>query len=209
MKLQIAIDLATTEKAVEMVSLIHDVIDIVEVGTPLIMREGMHPVRTLKAMFPGVTILADTKIVDGGDIEAGDAFDAGADIVTVLAVADDATLDAVVGAARKVGREVMADMICVPRQARRAADLDKMGIDYVCVHTGVDVQARGVSPLHDLDEVKGVLQKSKVAVAGGISMKTIQAVKIIGPDVVVAGGSLTRAADLRAAVIEMKNAIRN
>jgi 3-hexulose-6-phosphate synthase len=48
MKLQIAIDMVTAEKAVEMVDEIEDVVDSVEVGTPMIMREGMLPVRMIK-----------------------------------------------------------------------------------------------------------------------------------------------------------------
>jgi len=44
-------------------------------------------------------LLADTKIVDGGEIEAADAFAAGANIVTVLGVAEDETIRGVVRAA--------------------------------------------------------------------------------------------------------------
>jgi 3-hexulose-6-phosphate synthase len=74
MKLQIAIDMVNAETALKMVKEIQDVIDIVEVGTPMIVREGMFPVRLIKEKFPKVTVLADAKIVDGGDIESEDAF---------------------------------------------------------------------------------------------------------------------------------------
>lgn len=52
-------------------------------------------------------ILADTKIVDGGKLECEDACKAGADIVTVLAVADNATVRGVVDTAHRYGRRAM------------------------------------------------------------------------------------------------------
>ncbi len=209
MKLQIAIDMVNTETALKMVKEIQDVIDIVEVGTPMIMREGMFPVRLIKEKFPNVTVLADAKIVDGGDIESEDAFDAGADIVTVLGVADDATIKAVVNTAKKHNRKVMADMICIEDVRKRAIELDKLGVDYVCLHTAIDVQGTGKTPFDELEQVVSVLKHARSAVAGGINMTTIPLAKKFSPEIVVAGGALTKAEDLRAAVIEMETAIKN
>lgn len=209
MRLQLAIDMAGTEDALKMVREVQDVIDIVEVGTPMILREGMVPVRRIKASFPNVVLLADCKIVDGGDIESGDAFAAGADIVTVLGVADNATIQAVVATARKCGRQVMVDMICVDDVAQRAGELDKMGVDYICLHTGVDTQKAGETPFSGLARIMPVVKHARAAVAGGINMATIPVVKGMGPEIVVCGSALTKAASLRAAVLEMKAAITN
>ena len=209
MKLQIAIDMVNAETALKMVKEIHDIIDIVEVGTPMIMREGMFPVRLIKEKYPNVVVLADAKIVDGGDIESADAFEAGADIVTVLGVADDATVQAVVKTAKKFGKKVMADMICIVDVKKRAIELDAMGVDYICLHTAVDVQSTGKTPFDELAQVMTVIKNAKPAVAGGINMSTIPLAKKYGTDIVVAGGALTKAADLRAAVTEMENAIKS
>lgn len=207
MKLQIAIDLANGTEALEMVGHIRDEIDIVEVGTPLIMKEGMVPVRLIKKTYPNVTVLADTKIVDGGDIECADACEAGADIVTVLALADNETVKAVIDTAHKFGRKAMADLICVTDIQKRARELEAMGMDYVCVHTAVDVQKLGKTPLDDLKELVAAIPPHKAAVAGGISMKTLDAYKALNPAIVIAGGSLTNAENLHEAVTEMKKAI--
>jgi len=174
----------------------------------MIMREGMVPVRMIKASYPDVIVLADCKIVDGGDIESGDAFDAGADIVTVLGVADDATIQAVVQTARKHGKQVMVDMICIDDVEKRASQLDKMGVDYICLHTGVDTQKTGETPFDGLARVMPVVKNAKAAVAGGINLRTIPLAKKLGPEIVVCGGALTRAANLRAAVIEMEAAVK-
>ena len=104
MKLQIALDLVDTNTALKMVEKIQDIIDIVEIGTPMIVKEGMAPVKAMKEKFPQVTVLADVKIADGGAIESGYAVDAGADIVTVLAIASDQTIMGARDAAHKAGR---------------------------------------------------------------------------------------------------------
>ncbi|HPC06654.1 MAG TPA: orotidine 5'-phosphate decarboxylase [Anaerolineaceae bacterium] len=208
MKLQVALDTVDTIQALEIVSKIHDVADIIEIGTPMILSEGMLPVKMIKAAYPQLVVLADTKIVDAGELEADEAFKAGADIVTVLALAWDVTLQAVVRAARKHGKQVMADLTCVEDPARRAARLDELDIDYICVHTGVDEQKSGKTPLDDLERVLQVLHHSKATVAGGISLGSMAAVKAVGPEIVVVGGAVSRAPDMRQAVLALKSAMQ-
>ncbi len=200
MKLQMAIDFQNTQEALEMVEKVHDIIDIVEIGTPRIVVEGLVPVHAIKEKYPHVTVLADTKIVDGGDVECEDACDAGADIVTVLAVADDATVSAVVKAAHERGKKAMADLISVHDIKKRAGELIALGVDYVCVHTALDVQQQGRTPLGDLRELVCAIPCEKSAVAGGVSLKTIDEYKALNPAIVIVGGGITKADDVRAAV---------
>jgi 3-hexulose-6-phosphate synthase len=204
MKLQIALDTVSSDQAVELVGRIADVIDIVEIGTPMVVREGMTGVRKVKEKYPKVTVLADTKIVDGGDLECADACEAGADIVTVLALADNATVQAVIETAHKYGRKAMADLICVTDIPRRAKELFGMGMDYICVHTAVDVQRSGKTPLDDLKELVSAIPPERAAVAGGISLSSLDKYVALKPDIVIAGSSLLKAPDMRAAVVEMK-----
>lgn len=204
MKLQIAIDLATAAEAVAMVEKIHDVIDIVEIGTPMVVREGMLGVKMIKEKYPELTVLADTKIVDGGDLECADACTAGADIVTVLALADNETVKAVADTAHKYGRLAMADLICVEDIPRRAVELQQLGIDLICVHTAVDVQKLGKTPLGDLRELNSAVPAEMTAVAGGVKLSTIKSYVAEKPAIIIAGGALYNAPDIRQAVIDMK-----
>lgn len=208
MKLQIALDLMTSAEVMEIADRIHDIIDIIEIGTPLILREGLSTVTKLKTRYPDILVLADTKIVDGGKYEAADAFEAGADIVTVLAVSADETIGEVVQTAQKYHRETMADLICVQDIPQRALHLQGLGVDYLCVHTAVDVQDTGKTPYADLAELVSVLTSAKAAVAGGVNIDAVPALRETNPAIVVAGSSLTKAPDLRAAVIEMSKAIK-
>src|SRR5207244_1722201 len=80
--------------------------DWLEAGTPLIKSEGMEVVRELKKSFPGKTIVADLKTMDTGAFETEIAAKAGADVITVMGVTDDATiLEAVKAARRCVDRD--------------------------------------------------------------------------------------------------------
>ena len=206
-QLQIAVDLLSQEQTVALADQIHDVIDIFEVGTPVIVRDGMRPVRLIKERHPALTVLADIKIIDGGYLECADACKAGADIVTVLAIADNATICGVIDAARQYRRKVMADLIRVENIAQRSRELLALGVDYLCVHTAVDVQSQGRTPLNDLATLVSAIPPQHAAVAGGISGDTLAKSLSMQPAIVAMGGALCSAPDVRAAVIDMQQRI--
>ena len=211
MRLQLAIDTLGLAEAEALVSRVRELVDLVEVGTPLVIREGVRAVRRLHAAFPELAILADLKIADGGHLEATLGFEAGARVVTVLAAAADATVREVVRAARERGGEVMVDLLGVEDLARRAREVDALGVDYVCLHTAVDVQ--GAHPdlagatLEGLARLKAALRSARTAVAGGITLERCAAVAALEPDVVVVGSAITSAADPRAAAAAMRAAL--
>ena len=208
MRLQIAVDTADTEGVMEIAGKIHDVIDIFEVGTPVIMKEGVAPVKKLKEKYPDLTVLADCKIMDGGALEAGYVCEAGADILTVLAVSDDTTIREVVETAHSYGKKVMADLMCIRDIPARSRQMIEMGVDYVCVHTGVDMQKEGRTPLGDLEQIISAVDPSSACVAGGVKMRSLGLYTALRPGIIIAGAALYNAPDIRAAVIEMKEAIR-
>ena len=114
MKLQVAFDLQSSDEIIIFLEKNGDLIDIIEIGTPLIIKEGLKSVLKIKKKFPKQTVLADLKIMDAGLLEAQIGFDAGADIVTVLGLASTKTLNGVKQAAVKNEKEVMVDMINHP-----------------------------------------------------------------------------------------------
>ncbi|MFV0453095.1 MAG: 3-hexulose-6-phosphate synthase [Propioniciclava sp.] len=207
MKLQLAYDVASLAKAVAVAAQVHDVIDVFEVGTPVILKEGLAPVRALKEAFPDLCVLADSKIVDGGEGESRDACEAGADIVTVLAYAADQTIAEVVEVAHGYGRQVMADLIGVGDIPRRARELLALDVDLIGVHTAYDVQKLGRTPLKDLAELVEVVAPERTTVAGGVKLETIQDYAALRPGTIIAGSALYSADDIRAAAIAMREEI--
>src|SRR2546425_517163 len=98
--------------------------DWLEAGTPLVKSEGIEVVRQLKKSFPGKTIVADLKTMDTGAFEVEIAAKAGADVITVMGVTDDATILEAVRAARRYGSKIMVDLMRVADKPTRAKELD-------------------------------------------------------------------------------------
>ena len=195
MELQLAIDLLNKEEATELANKVKDYIDIVEIGTPIVINEGLPAVQHLNDNIDSVKVLADLKIMDAADYEVSQAVKFGADIVTILGVAEDASIKAAVDEAHKHGKQLLVDMIAVQDLEKRAKDLDDLGADYIAVHTGYDLQAEGQSPLESLRKVKSVISNSKVAVAGGIKPDTIKDIVSENPDLIIVGGGIANADD--------------
>jgi len=199
MKLQLAIDLLNKEEAAQLAQQVEEYVDIVEIGTPIVINEGLGAVEKLSQSVKDVQVLADLKIMDAAGYEVSQAVKFGADIVTILGVAEDASIKGAVEEAHKHGKELLVDMIAVQDLEKRAKELDALGADYIAVHTGYDLQAEGVSPLESLRTVKSVIKNSKVAVAGGITPETIQSVADENPDLIIVGGGIANADDPKAA----------
>lgn len=195
MELQLAIDLLNKEDAAELANKVKDYVDIVEIGTPIVINEGLPAVQHLNDNVDGVKVLADLKIMDAADYEVSQAVKFGADVVTILGVAEDASIKAAVDEAHKHGKQLLVDMIAVQDLEKRAKDLDDLGADYIAVHTGYDLQAEGQSPLESLRKVKSVISNSKVAVAGGIKPDTIKDIVSENPDLIIVGGGIANADD--------------
>ncbi|WP_020616502.1 3-hexulose-6-phosphate synthase [Paenibacillus daejeonensis] len=208
MKLQLALDLVNIPEAIKLVSEVEAYIDVVEIGTPVVINEGLHAVKAIKDRFPALQVLADLKIMDAGGYEVMKASEAGADIITVLGVSDDSTISGAVEEAKKQGKQVMVDMINVPNLEKRAREIDALGVDYICVHAGYDHQAAGKNSFAELKTIKSVVSKAKTAIAGGIKLDTIEEVIAAEPDLVIVGGGITGVEDKPAVAAAMQRLVR-
>ncbi len=208
MKLQLALDDLSLEEAIALMARVREHIDIIEAGTPLIYGYGMEAVRALKARFPEKQVLADMKIMDSGAWETEEAMTAGADYVTVLGVSEDATVRNCLETATRYGREVVVDMICVPDLPGRIRQLEALGVQGLAVHTGVDQQAAGRTPLDDLRLMTACTQRAKISVAGGIRPDTVAEYAAYRPEVVIVGGGILHAPDPVAAAAAIARQLR-
>jgi 3-hexulose-6-phosphate synthase len=196
MKLQLALDTCNTEEALNIVQEVYDFVDIVEVGTPIIIQYGMEPVRTIKNTYPEKTILADVKIMDAGEYEAKIAFESGADIVTVMGITHDKTIEGAVKAATEFGGSILADMMTVKNLEERAKQLLDLGVHYVCVHVGVDAQSTE-SPFESLERIQKAVGPEHCAIAGGINQSSVARVLDYQPGIVIVGNGITGQTDQR------------
>lgn len=189
-KLQLAVDVLTPEELLKLFPKLHDHVDIIELGTPFLLKYGAGIIPELKKIDPTVEILADAKIMDAGYYEADELFQMGADYVTVLGVTDRATLAACIRAGKENHKKIVVDMICVEDTKAVVEYLEEQGADVIAVHTGVDQQVNGRTPLDDLKELKKYCKKAQIAVAGGINRETLAEYLECNPDIVIVGGGV-------------------
>lgn len=204
-KLQVALDVLTISDALRIGREAMDAgADWLEAGTPLIKKEGIAVVRALKD-FKG-TVVADMKIMDAGQLEAQIAFDAGADIVTVLAGATDKTIRDAGMEARRRGKEIAVDMIGTPDVVHQYERMKKLPVDLLYVHSGLDQQFEGKSPLDDLRRLRD--STIPLGVAGGINRSNVKEAKLAGVHVIVVGGAITRSPSPSRATREIVEVLR-
>lgn len=206
MILQVALDFVDLKRAMRVAREVAASADWLEAGTPLIKSEGMHALRSLKRAFPGKTIVADLKTTDTGALEAEMAAKSGADIVTVLGIADDSTIREAAKAAHRYGAKLMVDLFREANPERRAAQLAGIA-DYIAVHSGIDEQMekRHVS----IALLRRIVQSAAVpiAVGGGLNSENAAEVAKAGASIAVVGGAITKADDAGKAAREIKKAL--
>jgi len=196
--LQVALDILELDRAIQIArEAVEGGIDWIETGTPLIKSEGMNAVRALKDNFPGHTILADMKTMDTGALEVEMAVKSGADIVILLGSADDSTIADARRAADKYGAKLMCDLISVPDPVARARELEKMGIDIINIHVGIDMQMMGITPIELLRQMKNEID-IPIAIAGGLDANSSGEAVLAGADIVIVGGNIVRSPDVTA-----------
>jgi 3-hexulose-6-phosphate synthase len=199
---QISLDIIIIEEALDTARLaMRAGVDWLEAGTPLIIAEGMHGVRALRAEFPNVPIVADLKTMDGGWLEAEMMAKAGATHVVVMERAHPETIKMVVKAGKDFGVKVMGDNLGAPDMVAAAKRLEDLGCDFVIHHVGYD-ERRGLaaagkpypSPLDQLREIVAAVRVPVQAV-GGLTVEQAMRTPEYGAPLVVLGAPLTIDAD--------------
>ncbi len=202
MDLQFALDRIPLNDAVRITAEIAQYADWIEVGTSLIKRYGMPAVAAVVGAAGATPVLADTKAADDVVDEFSMCHDAGAAAATVLGAASDATLEAGVSFAQRIGMDVVLDLLAVT-ETRRDALLRLLPEQVVFApHIGKDAQASGRSAAGELG---AWAHRRRVALAGGLTSADLPALAAVYPHLrVIIGSAVTRADDPAAAAAELR-----
>jgi 3-hexulose-6-phosphate synthase/6-phospho-3-hexuloisomerase len=191
---QISLDLTNIEDALKTATVAVEAgVDWIEVGTPLVLAEGLHAVRALRKEFPDHPIIVDLKTMDGGYLEAEMMGGAGADAVVVMARAHPATIEAVIEAGERFGMLVMGDDLAEENRVDACVRLEKYGVGMVIHHIGYDHRNKhpelALSPLTELEDIVRATTIPVQAV-GGLSIDQAVSCPEVGASVVVFGAPL-------------------
>jgi 3-hexulose-6-phosphate synthase / 6-phospho-3-hexuloisomerase len=207
--LQVALDFINLRRAVDVAREAIDAgADWLEAGTPLIKSEGLNSVRVLREEFPSTTIIADMKTMDAGRAETEIAAKAGADVAIVMGEASDGTIKECISAGRNYGIKIGVDFLASIDCIDRATKVEEWGADFVIVHTAIDDQMLGYDPFEGLSKICSKVN-IPVAVAGGINSETVVDAINAGARIIVVGGAICKATDVRVATGNLKKAISN
>ncbi|SFM77580.1 3-hexulose-6-phosphate synthase [Methanolobus profundi] len=166
----------------------------------------MNVIRKLRESFPDRTIVADMKIADTGAMEVEMGAKAGADIIVILASADDSTIQEAVRAAKKYGVRIMADLISANEPVSRSAELESLGVDYINVHAGIDQQMTGQDSLALMKQIVNKVN-IPVAIAGGLDSGSCSDAVSAGADIVIVGGNIVRSSDVTASAKVIRESV--
>lgn len=195
MLLQLANDIHNKKRFFSILEEVSNYVDILEAGTPVILANGLTFVKEIREAFPEHEILADTKIIDGGYLEASIAFKNGADIITVLGLASIKTLSQANKAAKEFKGKIMIDSMEIQNMETFVNKIVHLSPEYFCIHTPSDLSDVGEKKhlaeyKNKIKTIRKILPETKIAVAGGISLENLSHILPTNPDIVVVGRSI-------------------
>ena len=208
MRLQLAIDRVSVEEALDMIEQTKGSAGIIEVGTSLIKDFGLlGSVKVIKEKYPDQCILADIKTCDEGAYEFEKTYEAGGDIPTVMGGSSTATIKACREVALRFQKEYMIDLLEVSDEKLEVLKTEFADAIF-CVHLPSDCGGEGLEELvqHMCAKLNGI---EKIAVAGGVTLDTIDIMKKAGVDIVVVGGAITKSGDIETVSKQFAEAIQS
>lgn len=206
--LQLALDYVSLPKAIVMAALVAPEVDIIEIGTPLCKAAGTEAIRAIREICPDKLILADFKAPDVGGLEATMAFDAGADMMTVIGGATLATVEQALAVARERGKEMLMELTGVRENEilQRAAEWRQIGVERMVYHREWDAQSAG-REWTEADKVtisKLIDMGFKLTVTGGLTLELLPFFADLPVSVLICGRGIREASDPREAAHQMR-----
>lgn len=194
--LQVALDNLELTEALESTRLLAPELDVIEAGTLLCLAKGKEAIKVLRTLYPNNLICADLKIVDAGGELAEMACSHGANWVTVMCNAANATKLNALKAAQKLDADVQIELFG-NWTLEEAAEWKGLGLKQVIYHQSRDaLNAGGSWGEANMKVVRELADMGfEVSVTGGLEITTLELFKGIPVKCFIAGRSLRNAQD--------------
>lgn len=196
--IQLALDYVSMAPALSDAQLLHEEVEVLEIGTPLSKAEGMRAVSAIRELCPDNLILADIKSPDVGGLEAKIAFDAGADWMTVLGAAPLPTVKLALDEAnRRPGKEMFIELTGIRDILGRAREWRSLGVERMVYHRGWDEgnTSRTWDPSDRATIQELINMGFQISVAGGLELETIAFFAGVDISVFIIGRAIREAPD--------------
>lgn len=208
MNLQVAIDRYTFEELADYLAIFDGKADIIEIGTSFVKDYGLEKLSCLRKLIKKSQLLIDIKTNDEGAYEFQKGFEAGADILTVMASSSLATLKACYEIAKKYRKTMFIDLLEVSDE--KIQQLQEFEEAIFCIHYSVD-STQVVDAVEALAAYRQKFPWMKhLAIAGGMDL--IQAKKLSEKqlvDIIVVGSKITKDAEPEKMLLKFAEVIKN
>lgn len=205
MKLQVAIDRVSLEKAENLVKTFDGLADIIEIGTSLIKDYGLLKLKDITRQKSKSQMLGDIKTSDEGAYEFKQGFKQGFDILTVMGSASLGTIEKCHEVSEQYNGTMMIDLLeCSDEKIN---EISHFSSAIYCIHSSIDKE-KLANPGETVKRFKEQFPLIKrIAVAGGITLDSIPELNKYNIELVIVGSAITSADDKVEKVKEFKGVI--
>lgn len=191
MKLQVAIDRVSLEKAKNLTEIFDGLAEVIEIGTSLIKDYGLLKLKELTSKKKISKLLGDIKTSDEGAYEFKQGFKQGFDILTVMGSAALETIDKCYEVSEQNNGTMMIDLLECSDEKIKEISHFKNAI--YCIHASID-REKLLNPAKTVKEFKERFpQVNRIAVAGGITLDCIPELSKHNIELVIVGSAITNA----------------
>jgi 3-hexulose-6-phosphate synthase len=205
MQMQISYDFTNLSQALEIAKKTASFADIIEVGTPLILAEGVAAIKEFKALFPDKNILADAKIVDRISDTIPLFSEAESKYITVLYGTSNKVIQKAAGLAHSLNSKIVLDLIDPETMGQGARDAESLNVDHILFHYPHEA-GETISHIDQWELVKGNT-KLPIFVSGRIHKEQMKKILKLKPQGIVIGKAITQATDPETAAREFREII--
>jgi len=189
MKLQVAIDRVSLEKAENLIKTFDGLADVIEVGTSLVKDYGLLKLKELTRKKMTSQILGDIKTSDEGAYEFKQGFRQGFDILTVMGSASLETIEKCYEVSEESNGTMMIDLLeCSDDKIKEISNFKNA---IYCLHASID-REKFKNPGKTIEIFKAKFPEiNRIAVAGGITLDSIPELKKYNIELVIVGSAIT------------------
>lgn len=206
MKLQVAIDRVSLEKAENLIKIFDGLADVIEVGTSLVKDYGLLKLKELTSKTMTSQILGDIKTSDEGAYEFKQGFRQGFDILTVMGSASLETIEKCYEVSEESNGTMMIDLLeCSDDKIKEISNFKNA---IYCIHASID-REKLINPGKTVKEFKEKFPEvNRIAVAGGITLDSILELNKYSIELVIVGSAITGADNSIETAKQFKEAIK-
>ena len=206
MKLQVAIDRVSLEKAENLIKIFDGLADVIEVGTSLVKDYGLLKLKELTSKKMTSQILGDIKTSDEGAYEFKQGFRQGFDILTVMGSASLETIEKCYEVSEESNGTMMIDLLeCSDDKIKEISNFKNA---IYCIHASID-REKLKNPGKTVKEFKEKFPEvNRIAVAGGITLDSIPKLNKYNIELVIVGSAITGADNSIETAKQFKEAIK-